>query len=266
MVSGRPRPSRSFTLIELLVVISIIALLISLLLPSLTQAREVAMNISCAANMKQMALAWNVYVEDNEGHSVPGHAGGGNYWPSTLLPWIDTRDIYYDPKTFLADQISYVGIGPYYMFYWAGYPGNTGATNINEIHSPSRTVLMREHTEDVKMAERGMTAWAWPMADSQQSIFYYNSFNTGSSQSGGRHFRGGGGALATEDPWGFENMSFVDGHVQSVSMEDVVRRSNVQAMWLSYPWSAAAARARVGIPRPATPPPGAEFWLVAHWK
>lgn len=52
-----------FTLIELLIVIAIIALLISLLLPAIQAAREMARRSQCANNMKQMALAMNMYHE-----------------------------------------------------------------------------------------------------------------------------------------------------------------------------------------------------------
>jgi prepilin-type N-terminal cleavage/methylation domain-containing protein/prepilin-type processing-associated H-X9-DG protein len=78
--------STAFTLIELLVVIAIIAILAALLMPSLKEARDRALAIHCASNLRQIVLAMGAWAIDHDNAVLPGAQEGinGSQWPTYL--------------------------------------------------------------------------------------------------------------------------------------------------------------------------------------
>ncbi|OGV64941.1 MAG: hypothetical protein A3K19_10535 [Lentisphaerae bacterium RIFOXYB12_FULL_65_16] len=90
------RPSlRRFTLIELLVVIAIIAILASMLLPSLRQAKEKANGATCVNNLKNIHLAATLYGEDYDEYTMnhwPTWVSPGETWDYNILPYLSIPD------------------------------------------------------------------------------------------------------------------------------------------------------------------------------
>jgi prepilin-type N-terminal cleavage/methylation domain-containing protein len=73
------RNGNGFTLIELLVVIATIAVLLAILMPALRRAKALAQGVVCRANLRQIATAWNMYLDDNDGYFYQGANANLNY-------------------------------------------------------------------------------------------------------------------------------------------------------------------------------------------
>jgi prepilin-type N-terminal cleavage/methylation domain-containing protein len=98
------KPKKAFTLIELLVVISIIALLLSILMPSLQRVKDLASRVVCSSNLKQQGIAFGTYAAEyekypHEVHQVFGNNGNllGAHWPFGGMSYVPQGENEYQP-------------------------------------------------------------------------------------------------------------------------------------------------------------------------
>jgi len=78
---------KAFTLVELLVVISIIAILLAVLMPALTKAREQASLVMCNNNLHQIGIAEHMYAQSNNGRLTPGDGQYGDMIQQPASYW-----------------------------------------------------------------------------------------------------------------------------------------------------------------------------------
>jgi len=116
---------RGFTLIELLVVIAVIALLMAVLLPALSKARESAKNVVCQSNLKQWSYILLMYTDDYKGNFPPGWSVPKGMWMSRMRSYYLDRKICLCPKATKLISDGYPS-GPFVGWGIYGHPDYYG--------------------------------------------------------------------------------------------------------------------------------------------
>jgi prepilin-type N-terminal cleavage/methylation domain-containing protein/prepilin-type processing-associated H-X9-DG protein len=148
MLSTPSTRRHAFTLVELLVVIGIIALLISILLPTLGRAREAANSVKCLSNLRQASTALQMWFAEQKGRPVPTNPGGMNVYQvfheQKYLNLVDNPQIQFCPSASEEGRwIAGSGIGPL---------GRIGTAN---------TYWVKNFTTDPEHPTRSAGSYTW---------------------------------------------------------------------------------------------------------
>ena len=214
LVHATRRGAAAFTLIELLVVVAIIALLISILLPSLSKAREAARGAVCMSNLRQMTTAWIMYEMDQKaimlGYDYRDAPSSYQYWwgrsdgsgnmlgtntgyISDYIPenTVDGCPTWDGEEAPWWGQVSY----GYNWFYFKGINGTPIPSELpmrmTDILTPSKTVVFGDSIRLLSASSTSATGWLGPSSGSPIDFLH------------GRHNSGKG------------NIAWADGHASA---------------------------------------------------
>ncbi len=211
-MSGKMKCSSKFTLIELLVVIAIIAILASMLLPSLSRSREFSHRINCQNILRQVGMSASSYTMNWNGYWTPVSGTGGVWFNNSELRSglnINQSYVHYWPKSLICSRASlslstkYMDNFCVYYCYGANYTDlpATGDRmyNIKNMGTPSRSMAYADAT-DYQIANYQSNAPSFYMQTKESSASVTTAY---------RH------------PNDSANMAFFDGHSENLNWKKV---------------------------------------------
>ena len=213
-----------FTLIELLVVVAIIGILASLLLPALGKARKRSSAVKCSNNLKQLSVCMGQYMTDHAEHPTYDSPSTWNYnfWYHKLLPYMENVTGCMQCPTCKMQPIGWRG---HYKRNWRAWnnvkdvndgkavEGSYGFNGWNHPWGWGEELRIVNPSDGVP-AKHPLFAdanWVdgWPMENNAPATTYHGSNNSSM------------GRFCTDRHGGTINVSFNDGHVEAVPLQEL---------------------------------------------
>ena len=248
----RSKSWQGFTLIELLVVVAIIALLVSILLPSLQDARELARRSVCGSNLHQLSIGLHLYANDNDNKYMPqtflwngGALQHMRHWAveqlKQYIPQLYETGLFC-PNLISISQADY--LQPYTGSSYSDIDGDSYyITYIGYVYLANREPVGATVSDPVNSPKTTLDPGGWVLA----ADLYYGHMDSPNGQMvlirAGGHVQGGGGidCFTNPTPSGFlpgtpagGNHLYNAGHVTWVDESELSVQYNTAHDYMTY--------------------------------
>lgn len=236
-----------FTLIELLVVIAIIAILAAILFPVFARAREAARKTSCTSNLKQFGNAFSMYISDYDQRfplggwwNLPGSRSAENDWHMSLFPYIKNEAVYWcASSTDIHDRVptDWNRTSTDYL-YNNQLASGRAPLNDSAVVSPADCVALIEGHQDWRGDNTCVTPFSnGALVNNQNWCREYSIWGNRAELITGALWSGNTKTWGLPRHNGTVNVLFVDGHVKSINLGDMVGQQGVQKLRGALPFS-----------------------------